>query len=122
MTAGHMVCATGWYKLVGQQWWQRVGLATPSRLAACLRRRDAAVAGILARSHLLGRANEAGVVTAQDQCADAAAGFICWQADEALLEVAGHGLGVTWACVPGRGGDHLVGRDLALAQLYPVHQ
>src|SRR6185437_13449478 len=71
---------------------------------------------------LLGSAHEAGVVTAQDQCTDAAAGFICWQADEALFEVAGHGVGVAWACVPGRGGDHLVGRDFALAQLYPVHQ
>src|SRR5206468_6895290 len=35
------------------------------------------VAGISARSPLLSSAHEAGVVTAQDQCADAAAGFIC---------------------------------------------
>src|SRR5262249_48432378 len=37
-------------------------------------------------------------------------------------EMAGHGVGVAWTCVPGRGGDDLVGRDLALAQCYPVHQ
>src|SRR5215471_9744420 len=36
--------------------------------------------------------------------------------------MAGHGVGVAWTCVPGRGGDDLVGRDLALAQFYPVHQ
>src|SRR5215470_14303719 len=36
--------------------------------------------------------------------------------------MAGHGVGVAWACVPGRGGDDLVGRDFALAECYPVHQ
>jgi hypothetical protein len=61
-------------------------------------------------------------VTAQDQCADAAAGFIGRQSDQALFEVTGRGVRVAWACVPGRGGDHLVGRDFAPAQLYPMHQ
>jgi len=75
-----------------------------------------------ARLPLLGGADEAGVVAAQDQRADAAAGFTGRESDQALLEVAGHGVGVAWACVPGRGGYHLVGRDLALAQLDPVHQ
>ncbi len=46
-----------------------------------------------ARLPLLGGAYEAGVVAAQDQGADAAAGFAGGQADQALLEVAGHGAG-----------------------------
>src|SRR5262245_61700978 len=36
--------------------------------------------------------------------------------------MARHGVGIAWACVPGRGGDHLVARNFALAQSYPVHQ
>lgn len=61
-------------------------------------------------------------MAAQDECADAAAGFTGGESDQALFEMAGHGVGVAWACVPGRGGDDLVGRNFALAQLYPVHQ
>jgi hypothetical protein len=69
---------------------------------------------------LLGGADKAGVVAAQDEGADAAAGFAGGEADEALLEVAGHGAGVAWAGVPVCGGDHLVGRDFTLAELDPV--
>jgi len=56
-----------------------------------------------ARLPLLGGAHDAGVVAAQDECADAAAGFAGGESDQALFEVAGHGVGVAWAGVPGGG-------------------
>src|SRR5262249_61841642 len=71
---------------------------------------------------LLGGADEAGVVAAQDEGADAAAVFAGGESDEALLEVAGDGAGVAGAGVPGGGGDHLVGGDFAVAECDPVHQ
>src|SRR5262245_21343037 len=37
----------------------------------------------------LGRADEAGVVAAEDEGADRAAGFVGWKTDQALFEVAG---------------------------------
>src|SRR6516162_2702578 len=73
-------------------------------------------------SPLLGGADQAGVVAAQDEGAEAAAVLAGGESDEALLEVAGHGAGVAGAGVPGGGGDDLVAGDFAVAECDPVHE
>src|SRR5689334_23922383 len=72
-------------------------------------------AGCVAHCRLLGGADEAGVMAAEDECAQASAGFVGGQADQTLFEVAGYGVGVAGAGVPGGGGDDLVGLDSASA-------
>ena len=97
-----------WLWLVGCGWWRLAGwpLAGGERSAwtggwRCLRARAGINSG--ARLLLLGGADEAGVVAAQDEGADAAAVLAGGESDQALLEVAGHGVTVARAGVPGGG-------------------